>query len=99
PLSFSGERAARGQPAQRSGLRSGSDADVPDRDVLDVEVLVDALRAALAAVARLLDAAERRRGRGDDAVVGADDPVLELLGHAQQARVVLRVEVRGQAVD
>ena len=32
-------------------------------------------------------------------VVDADDPVLEPLGDAQQARVVAREEVRGEAVD
>src|SRR5580765_3276024 len=81
PLSFSGTartgvRHASCVPDPRS-CRGSERADVADRDVLDVEVLVDALGAALAAVARLLDAAEGGGGRRDDAVVGADDAVLE----------------------
>src|SRR4051794_7589123 len=79
--------------------RTPLDPDAADADVLDRQVLVDADRAALAAVARLLDAAERRvRGR-DDAGVGADDAVVELLGDPQQAGIVAGVEVRGEAVD
>src|SRR5437868_12468626 len=81
----------------RDGWSLGTDAG--DEHVLDVQVLVNPDRAALAAVARLLDAAEGRVGSADDPRVRADDPVLELLGNAQQPCVVPRVEVRTEAVD
>src|SRR6476620_9550942 len=75
------------------------DADTADQDVLDVDVLVDAEGAALAPVAGLLHAAERRAGGTDDPGVRAHDPVLELLRHPQEACVVTSVEVRREAVD
>src|SRR6476660_10143980 len=60
------------------------------RDVFDVEILVDALEAAFAAEAGFLDTAERRRRVGDHAAVDADHPRLDSFGHAQRA-----VERRG----
>src|SRR6187551_952631 len=61
-----------------------------DGDVLRREVLVDALGAALATEAGLLDAAERGRRVGDDALVEPDHPGLERLDHAQRAVEVAR---------
>src|SRR6266540_698700 len=61
---------------------SSADALEVDRHVLRLEVLLDALVAALAAEARLLDAAERGRRVGDHALVEADHPGLEALADA-----------------
>src|SRR3954469_8816530 len=68
------------------------------RDVLRLEVLLQPLGPALAPVARLLDAAERRAGVGDHALVEADHAGVELLDHAERAVDVLRVDVGDQAV-
>ena len=68
------------------------------RDVLGVEVLLEALVSALPAEARLFEAAERRlRGRGHS-VVDADGPVLELLHEPDDPPHVARVVVGGQPV-
>src|SRR5690606_8364906 len=69
-----------------------------ERDVLDLEVLLDAPVTALAADAGLLHAAERRLRGGGHAVVDAHDAVLERLGHAERARHVVREQVGRQAV-
>ena len=58
---------------------AATDRSELDRRVLRLEVLLDALVAALAAEARLLDAAERRRRVRDDALVQADHAGLERL--------------------
>src|SRR5579871_3581496 len=58
-----------------SGARSG--------DVLDVQVLVDPLGAALAPEARLLDAAEGRGGVRDEPAVEAEHAGLERLDDLQ----------------
>src|SRR3954447_24362598 len=68
------------------------------RDVLRLEVLLQPLGPALAAVAGLLDAAERRPGVGDHALVEADHAGVELLDHAERAVDVLRVDVGDEAV-
>src|SRR5215212_5471665 len=68
------------------------------RDVLDVQVLVDALGTALAAEAGGLDAAERRRRVGDHALVEADHAGLELLDHPERALDVARVDVGDEPV-
>ena len=52
---------------------------------------------ALAADARLLDAAERRLGCADEARVDGDHAVVEALAHAPDAGVVAGEEIRGQA--
>src|SRR3954454_21431678 len=67
------------------------------RDVLDVEVLVDALAAALAPEARRLDAAERRGGVGDQSLVEADHAGLQLLADAERALEVGCVDVGDEA--
>src|SRR5215217_2812177 len=67
-------------------------------DVLDAQVLVDALRPALAAEAGRLHAAERRGRVGDDALVEADHAGLELLDDAERALDVARVDVRHEPV-
>jgi len=51
-----------GPPTSRSGTPSLLTPLDPQRHVLGLEVLADPLEAALAAEARLLDAAERSRG-------------------------------------
>ena len=51
----------------------------------------------LAAEAGLLDAAERRRGVGDEAAVEADHAGLDLLGDAQAAGEVAGVDVGDEA--
>src|SRR3954451_10638330 len=80
----------------RSGVdRLGSEVH---RDVLRLEVLVHPLRAALAAEARLLDAAEGRARVGGHALVEADHLRLELLDDAERAIDVAGEDVRHQAV-
>src|SRR6185312_9366741 len=54
---------------------------------------LDALAPALAAEARLLDAAEGGAGAGDHALVEADHPGLEALDDAERALDVARVDV------
>ena len=70
----------------------------PDAQVLDLEPLLDPVLRALAADARLLDAAERHDLGGDEARVDAVDAVLERLRQPPDARVVARVVVRGEPV-
>src|SRR5215211_5465983 len=76
----------------------GEDNSEVHRDVLDLEVLVDALGAALAPEAGLLHAAERRRGGGQEALVGADHPGLEPLHDPEGALDVAREDVGDEAV-
>src|SRR5919198_1407477 len=78
-----------------AGIRPASECH---RDVLDVQVLVDPLGAALAPEARRLDAAERCRGVGDHALVEADHAGLELLADPERALDVARVEVGDEPV-
>src|SRR6266545_6039292 len=66
------------------------------RHVLDLEVLVDALGAALAAEAGLLDPAERRRRVGHHALVEADHAGLQGLNHPEGALEVGGVDVGDQ---
>src|SRR5713226_3198100 len=79
-----------------SSRRAFASSQVNDY-ALHLGVLLEALMAALAAEAGLLEAAERDLVRVAGGVVGADQAVLELLGHAHETRRVLRVEVGGQA--
>src|SRR5690606_28400892 len=65
--------------------RAASDAEP---DGLDLEKLVDAREAPLAAEPGLLDTAERRRRVGDHALVEADHPGLQRLAHPDPAREV-----------
>src|SRR5919198_5669875 len=69
-----------------------------NRDVLDLEVLLDPLEAALAADAGLLDAPERSAGVRHHALVEPDHAALEALDHAQTALQVARVDVGDEAV-
>src|SRR5919201_887104 len=86
-------------PVKTWYVRSSTiNSDAPHAEVLRLQPLVDAVLGALAADARLLDAAEGRHLGGDDAGVDAEDPVLERLRDAPDAAHVARVEVRGQAV-
>ena len=71
---------------------------VGQSDVLRVEVLLDALGAALTAEAGFLDATERGRRVGDDAAVDADHPGFDALGHPQRPVQGLRVDVGREAV-
>src|SRR3954469_18008237 len=67
------------------------------RDVLGLEVLLDALAAALAPDAGLLDPAERRRGVGDHPLVEAHHAGLQPLDDAEGALEVGRVDVGDEA--
>src|SRR5665647_684333 len=69
-----------------------------DADVLDLEVLLDALETTLAAEARVLDPAERRRRVGHDALVDADHPELQGLADPQGAWEVTGEYIGHQAV-
>src|SRR5665647_196137 len=78
-------------PTSKVELRS-------DADVLDLEVLLDALETTFTAEARVLDPAERRRRVGHDALVDADHPELQGLADPQRARQVAGEYVSHQAV-
>src|SRR5438132_14327495 len=67
-------------------------------DVLDDEVLVDAVVGSFAPEAGLLHAPERRHLGRDNPRVESDDTKLKALGHSQRAVDIARVEVGGQAV-
>src|SRR5450759_2084804 len=69
-----------------------------DADVLDLEVLRDALEATLAPEAGVLDPTERCRRVGHDALVDADHPELERLADPQRAREVPGEDIGHQAV-
>src|SRR4051812_45488952 len=88
-------RALARPAAQPAGRRLAS----VDRrgDVLRLEVLLDALAAALAPDAGLLDPAERRRRVGDHPLVEADHPGLQPLDDAEGALEVGRVDVGDEA--
>src|ERR1700761_1981258 len=83
--------ARRGRPP--APLRSDA-----DRDVFGVEVLLDALVPALAPEAGLLDAAERRLGVGDDALIEADHAGLQPFADADRAFQVAGEDVGDQAI-
>ena len=101
PRSRTGGRAPAACPCGR-GSRACSRItcrlEAADRQVLQLQPLVDSVLRALTADARLLDAAERRYLGRDEARVDADDPVLERLGDAPDPGVRPRIEVCGQAV-
>src|SRR2546423_12909578 len=78
--------------AERSTKR-GTGLRHVHRDVLRLEVLLQPLRAALAAEARLLDAAERRAGVGDHPLVEADHAGLQALDDLESA-----IDVPGEDV-
>src|SRR5579862_9934801 len=71
--------------------------DPADRQVLDLEEVVDAVLGAFAAQARLLHAAEGRDLVGEDADVDADHARLDRFGDAEDAAHVARIEIRGEA--
>src|SRR5690606_2431184 len=68
-----------------------------DAGILGVEVVVDALMAALPTDAAFLDAAERRLGRGDQALVDADHAILQPFHDAEGATEIAGIEVAGEA--
>src|SRR5688572_30324922 len=67
-----------------------------EAEVLDLEVLLDAVLGPLAAETALLHAAERRHLGRDEAGVDAHHAALEPLGHAEHARHVAPIEIRGE---
>ena len=64
-----------------------------ERQVLHLQVVLDAVFGAFAAEAGLLHAAERRDLGRDDAFVDADDAVFQRLGDAPDAADVAGVEI------
>src|SRR5688572_29633789 len=70
---------------------------ITEAEVLDLDVVVDAVVRTFAPDARLFDAAERHLGHRDQAGVDADHAVLERLGHAEDPADVAAVEVARQA--
>src|SRR5690606_23632581 len=75
-----------------------SEAEAADADIFGVEIILDALMPTLAAEAGLLDATERRLGRGDDAFIDADHAVFQPLHDAEGAAEIAGVEIAGEAV-
>src|SRR3989344_268035 len=71
--------------------------NVPQAQVLDLHIVVHAVVRALAAQARLLDAAKGHVLGGQNTHVGADHAVFQGLGHAEDSAHVAAVEVAGQA--
>src|SRR5262245_66162324 len=84
----------------RSGVRgrSGGTLSKPDGDIFDLEVVADALEAALAADAAVLDAAGRRLHAAHPPAVDPDRAGLQLAGQAQGARDVAGVDAGCRAV-
>lgn len=74
-------------------LSFASGPQAPKTHVLVFQVLVDAVLGALDTQTRLFDAAERGLGGGHDALVHADYPHLQGLGHPPDLTGVLREEV------
>ena len=82
-------------PVRRLLVRS--QAEAADADIFGVEVVLDALMAAFAADAGLLDAAERRLHRGDQALIDAHHPVFQPFHDPEGAAEIAGVEVAGEA--
>src|SRR5213079_1239425 len=91
-------RTAQGKRRRRARAAAASllFVDAAHANVLDLDVLVDAVLRAFAAETGLLDAAERRDLGGDEPGVDADHAVLERLGNPPDAADVTRIEVRRQ---
>ena len=70
---------------------------LPLADVLEMQEIVETVDRALAAVPRILDAAERRGLGRESALVDPDDASLQGIGHPPDAAYVLAVEVSRQA--
>src|SRR6187399_2867294 len=70
---------------------------VPDRDALDVLVLLQAIQTALLSIPALLNPSKRCLGRADLAGVHTHHAHLQLLSHAHDAADVAREEVSGEA--
>src|SRR5450759_1660443 len=91
--------AERGPEALPAMLRPTSRVELrSDADVLDLEVLLDALEAALAPEAGVLDPAEGRGRVGHDALVDAHHAELQRLADPQRAREVPGEYIGDQAV-
>src|ERR1700722_15668812 len=60
-------------------------ANPANRQVFDLQIIVDTVFGAFAAQSGLLDAAERGLGGGDDAFVDTDHAVFQRLGDAEDA--------------
>src|SRR5581483_9278321 len=91
-------RRAPGAPPRRAARRRpGSAVDPAHAQVLDLEVVLDAVFRAFAADAAFLDPAERRDLGRDDALVDADDAVFQRLGDAPDAADIAAVEIGGEA--
>src|ERR1700731_479086 len=73
-----------------------SAGDAAQAQILDLEVVLDAVFRALAADAAFLHATERRDLGRDDALVDADDAVFERLGDPPDAADVAAVEIGGE---
>lgn len=71
----------------------GSGLEASKADVLDLQILVDAVLGALTAQTRLFDAAKRGLRCGQQALVHANYPRLQRLRHPPRLTDVLRVEV------
>src|SRR5450631_286351 len=69
-----------------------------DADVLDLEVLFDALEPALTTEAGVLDPAEGRSGVGHNPLVDADHPELQRLANPQGAREIAGEDIGHQPV-
>ena len=70
--------------------------DIPQAQVLDLDVVVHAVVRALAAQARLFDAAEGHMLGGQNAHIDAHHAVFERLAHAEDAAHVTAVEIARQ---
>src|SRR5258706_14132981 len=91
--------ASTSAPASRAPAccRCGWRLQAADQQVFDLEVLLDPVLGALTAEARLLHAAEGRDLGRNDAAVHAHHAGLHLLGGAEHAPDVARVEVAREA--
>src|SRR5207237_6409184 len=90
--------SVRGAGSAACGSAARSLVEPRHCEVLQLDPVVDAVLRALAAEARLLNTAERRDLRRDEARVDADDAVVERFGDAPDTADVAAVEVRGESV-
>src|SRR5260370_24289234 len=95
-LSGGREKATTAVSPSRVTLTSAMRALHVHRDVLRLEVLADALEAALAAEARLLDTAEGRGGVRDDSLGEPDHPPFDGLADRERAAQVACGDGRAQ---
>src|SRR5262245_34016409 len=73
------------------------DAQPADAHIFGIEIVLDALMSTLLAKTGLLDTAERRLDRGDEAFIHADHTVFQPFHDTEGAAEIAGVEIGGEA--